>query len=246
MSDIPVIVDVTLTVGELEPESYPFSEFLEARVAAAASHGRHGASNNLGNRAGRPNRGHVWAGSRRGTHSASSGEPGVAYGAGSITNEMGISQSQYDAFREGVTDIEGKEYGHMGGGGGRYAGRYQLGPAEITETAARLGVSRPDTGEFLTNKQEQEQFFENYTLDHYRQMNRNAEFQNMPHERQLEMLGYAHNQGVGGALHYINTGRAGADAWGTSGTAYFDPIRRRYQDAAVNAAAQSQPKMGPE
>ena len=193
---------------------------------------RHG-SDLLRRRAGREDRGHEWAGSLRGTSAARAarGESGVPYSAGSITKEMAITQAQYDAFREGVTDIEGKEYGHMGGAGGRYAGRYQMGPGEITETANRLGVARPDTSEFLSNKAEQEQFFENYTLDHHRQLMRNPRYAAMSKEQQLEILGYAHNQGVGGAENYINSGRAGADAWGTSGTAYFAPIRQREKSA---------------
>jgi hypothetical protein len=165
--------------------------------------------------------------------SAGTGEPGIPYGAGSLTKEAGISQEQYDAFREGVTDLEGKAYGHMGGAGGRYAGRYQMGPSEITETASRLGVPRPTNAAFLADKQMQEKFFENYTLDHYRSLMMSPTFRGMSHEQQLEILGYAHNQGVGGALHYLRTGQAGRDGWGTSGARYIDAIRRR--EAAIKA-----------
>lgn len=166
-----------------------------------------------------------------GASSRSAGPSGVAYEATNLRQAMGISQTEYNAFREGLTDIEGKRYDRMGGYRRRYAGRYQMGPAEITETAARLGVPRPRTEDFLKDPDMQERFFENYTLDHYRSLMKNPKFASMSKDEQLKMLGYAHNQGVGGAKKYLNTGVAGRDAWGTSGTAYFGPIGRRLKEA---------------
>jgi hypothetical protein len=163
----------------------------------------------------------------------------VPYDAKAITQEMGITPAQWSAFEEGVTDIEGKNYGIMGGAGKKFAGRYQMGPQEIDLTAKRLGVPRPSNEEFLKNPELQEKFFENYTLDHYRSIMKNPKFAALPKERQLELLGYAHNQGVGGSddgnpnnrgkglWGYLDKGQAGHDAWGTSGTAYFAPIRKR-------------------
>jgi hypothetical protein len=170
---------------------------------------------------------------------AATGPTGVPYDATSMTTGTGFSAEQYGAFKEGLTDIEGKRYDRMGGAGGRFAGRYQMGPAEITETAARLGVPRPSTAEFLADPAMQERFFENYTLDHYNQLMRNPKFAAMSKPQQLQMLGYAHNQGVGGANRYLNTGAAGTDAWGTSGTAYFGPIGRRL--GALDEPAQHAP-----
>lgn len=168
--------------------------------------------------------------------SASPANSGVPYAATSMTQGTGFSQAQYDAFKEGLTDIEGKRYDRMGGAGGRFAGRYQMGGAEITETAARLGIPRPTTEEFLKNPALQEQFMENYTLDHYNQLMKNPVFANMSPDKKLQMLGYAHNQGVRGAIKYLNGGGAGADAWGTSGTAYFAPIAKRLAAIPVPGA----------
>lgn len=179
------------------------------------------------------------------------GPTGVAYTAKSLTEAMGISQREYDAFREGLTDIEGKKYNRMGGAGGHYAGRYQMGPNEITDTARRLGVPRPSNEQFLADPAMQEKFFENYTLEHYRELLKNPKFAAMSHRQQLQILGYAHNQGVGsrargnGAMGYIDSGRTGADAWGTSGTAYFGPIGRRYDAAMAKAAKEAQSAPAP-
>ncbi|MBY0427946.1 MAG: hypothetical protein K2Q32_01870, partial [Alphaproteobacteria bacterium] len=40
----------------------------------------------------------------------------------------------------------------------------------------------------------------------------------------LGVLGYAHNQGAGGAAQWLATGHAGRDGFGTSGKKYFDAI----------------------
>ena len=43
-------------------------------------------------------------------------------------------------------------------------------------------------------------------------------------ERKLQILGYAHNQGMGGAENWITTGVVGSDGFGTKGTKYTDLI----------------------
>jgi len=73
----------------------------------------------------------------------------------------------------------------------------------------------------------QERFMEAYSAEHYRELMREPKFQALSQTQKLEMMGYAHNQGVGGALHYLRSGQAGRDAFGTSGTAYFEPIKKR-------------------
>ena len=179
------------------------------------------------------------AGGAGGDHGAS-GPSGIDYNAKSATDQMGISPKEWDAFREGVTDIEGKRYDRMGGAGKRYAGRYQMGPAEIDATARRLGVARPSNAQFLADPAMQERFFENYTMDHRRTLMRNPKFAAMSAHEQLKILGYAHNQGTGGptrengAWGYLDRGAVGHDAFGTSGTAYFKTIQRRLDGAGAN------------
>ena len=172
-----------------------------------------------------------------------SGPSGVPYAAQGATEGMGITQKEWDAFREGVTDIEGKRYDRMGGAGGRYAGRYQMGPAEITDTAHRLGVARPSNAQFLGDPAMQERYFENYTMDHYRTLMTNPKFRAMSPRERLKILGYAHNQGTGGPTHgggawgYLEHGTVGHDAFGTGGTAYFGPIQRRLDEADRNVTS---------
>lgn len=160
-------------------------------------------------------------GSNRGQNT----EPPVPYEPGKLLTDMNINPEQYNAFKESVASIEsGGKYGIMGGSSGRFAGRYQMGGNEITETAARLGVPRPSTQEFLNNPQMQEQFFEAYTAGHHGQLMNNPKYALKSPEEQLKTLGYAHNQGAGGASSYLNSGRAGSDAFGTSGTVYSSAI----------------------
>ncbi len=167
----------------------------------------------------------------------SKGPTGVPYEAKSATEAMGVTPKEWDAFREGVTDIEGKRYDRMGGAGHRFAGRYQMGGAEITDTARRLGVDRPSNEKFLSDPAMQEKFFENYTVDHYNTLKKNPKFAAMAPREQLKILGYAHNQGTGGptrengAWGYVDSGKTGSDAFGTSGTAYFPPIARRLAES---------------
>ena len=156
--------------------------------------------------------------------------------------QAGFSQKQWDAYRLGVTDIESKGggYGIRGGAGNNYLGKYQMGHAEIRETAQRLKLPTPSDEEFLHNPAMQEKFFENYTMDHYNTLMRiSPKFRNMTKEQQLEWLGYGHNQGV--ANKVINTGRAhivgaaaaiagagmGNDAFGTGGGVYIKSIGKR-------------------
>ena len=48
---------------------------------------------------------------------------------------------------------------------------------------------------------------------------RNAKYKSASVERKLEILGYAHNQGMGGAETWMNTGQVGSDGFGTKGLA---------------------------
>jgi hypothetical protein len=46
---------------------------------------------------------------------------------------------------------------------------------------------------------------------------------------QLEILGYAHNQGAGGANNWLNTGKVGSDGFGTKGTKYTELIANNFR-----------------
>jgi hypothetical protein len=153
--------------------------------------------------------------------------PAVPYKAGQILTDMGMTRAQYDAFKSGVAGKENASYGQMGGSSGRFAGRYQMGADEITETAGRLGVPVPTRSQFLHDPALQERFFEAYTDAHHKQlMQESAKYRAMTPAEKLAVDGYAHSQGVRGAEMWLDTGVGARDGWGTPGTSYSDAVRR--------------------
>ena len=47
----------------------------------------------------------------------------------------------------------------------------------------------------------------------------------MSEREQLAVLGYAHNQGRGGALRFLHTGEGQTDGFGTEATKYAEAVR---------------------
>jgi hypothetical protein len=153
--------------------------------------------------------------------------PSPAPSGNTLQAAMGISDAQYEAFRQGVAGIERARYDQMGGSSNRFAGRYQMGAAEIAETARRLGEAVPSQAQFLNDPAMQERFFAAYTAGHHASlMARSARYRAMSPSQQLSVLGYAHNQGPGGASRWLDTGQEGRDANGTSGAAYSVAVQR--------------------
>jgi hypothetical protein len=178
-------------------------------------------------------------------------EPAVPYQPGQILQDMGITQPQYAAIAQGIADKEGARYDQMGGAGGQYAGRYQFGRAEITETARRLFEAVPTTQQFLGDPAMQERYMEAYTDAHHQHlMATSAKYRAMAPWERAEWLGYAHNQGAGGvgsggvvgAGAAIETGQVGRDAFNTPGSAYRDAVRRRWAETMTGVAP---PRQGP-
>ena len=168
-----------------------------------------------------------------GGSSSSVGSPSVPFTSGMLTSNMKISGDQYNTFKESIAKIESNgKYDIMGGSSGRFAGRYQMGRDEINETARKLGVRPPSTEEFLKNPDMQETFFEAYTDSNRKQLMRNPKYANAAPEKQLEILGYAHNQGAGGASKWLNTGVVGSDAFNTAGTKYSTAIGKNLAQLA--------------
>jgi hypothetical protein len=167
----------------------------------------------------------------------------VALHPATATSTLGVTPEQYGAFREGMAHLEShSKYDIKGGSSGRFSGRYQLGAQEIADTARNLGEPAPSREQFLKDPAMQERFFEKYTLDHHNYlMKHSGKYRAMTPEQQLEALGYAHNQGAGGAAKWLRSGQVGRDAFGTAGTAYPDEIHRRLaqlkQTQVANAKA---------
>lgn len=150
---------------------------------------------------------------------------------------LGASQDQWDAFRRGVAKIEssGGNYGLMGGAGNKYAGAYQLSHEEIKNSAKSLGEMTPSTSQFLKDPSMQERYFESLTKRNHEQLMKNSKYASMTLEKQLGILGYAHNQGVSGAKKYLSSGVTGRDAFGTPGSKYIDTIQRELNATRNNA-----------
>lgn len=184
---------------------------------------------------------------KKATYGAPYGEYGgkqkpVDHAYADATNRISVSSTEFGAFKEGVASIENAYYGQMGGSSNRFAGRYQMGSAAIGDAAKRLGRAAPSTQEYLANPKMQEEFFEAHTLNnHDYLMKNNRKYQQMNPKQRLAVLGYAHNQGMGGASKWLNTGVSGRDAFGTDGTKYSQEITSRLgslSEESKNAMAQ--------
>lgn len=55
-------------------------------------------------------------------------------------------------------------------------------------------------------------------------MLKSEKYRNLSPEEKLKVLGYAHNQGAGGAAKWLETGKVRSDAFGTKGTMYSQTI----------------------
>jgi len=147
-----------------------------------------------------------------------------------LVKSMGFTSEDWDLFRNEIAKIEsGGKYDIAGGSGGHYDGRYQLGAAAKTDGArlARL----PDPGHdpasresFRKNPPLQEKLFAGFTKANHTYLMRFPEYKNANRQRKLEILAYAHNQGMGGAAKWMKTGKVGADGFGTKGTKYSEAI----------------------
>ncbi|WP_046901583.1 hypothetical protein [Gluconobacter oxydans] len=125
-----------------------------------------------------------------------------------------------------VAGIEsGGRYDKMGGAGGKYAGKYQMSRDAINDAAKRLHEDAPSTDQFLKDPGMQERYFRAYTdMNRAYLSSHDATFGKLSEDKQLAILGYAHNQGAGGALKWLHGGAVGHDAFGTAGTRYSDAI----------------------
>ncbi len=159
-----------------------------------------------------------------------------------ILGDMGYSQEDWDIYKRAVAGIETKgyefddSYSAQGGASDHYDGRYQLGRDAKTDASGILGV--PDPGHTSTAREAfrgdpsmQEDYFAAFTNANYKYlMKNNPKFRNASARDQMGMLGYAHNQGMGGASNWIKTGEVGADAFKTKGTVYTDAIKDAFDN----------------
>lgn len=138
---------------------------------------------------------------------------------------LGITAKQYDAYREAVGLIESRNNPNQGAGGagGHYYGMYQFGTAATQTTSAFLkdSISKED---FEGNQDLAEKHFDALSYINHKTLSKTEEYVNLTATEKLAVLGYAHNQGAGGARNWLQSGVEGKDAFGTSGKKYYDAI----------------------
>ena len=165
---------------------------------------------------------------------------GSKAGAYDIASRIGANKQQWDTYRNTIAQIEsGGRYDVAGGSGKYYDGRYQMGGPAKTDAARILGI--PDPGHsndpndpkrvaFRRNPELQERMFAAYTLANHGYLSSDRNYQaKQTVEQKLQVLGYAHNQGAGGASKWMRTGKVGKDGFGTSGTKYSNALREAFK-----------------
>jgi len=157
-------------------------------------------------------------------------------GTGALTTNVpipaGMSKKQWEVYRNTIGSIEsGGDYKAVGGSNDHYDGKYQMGKDAKTDAARVLGI--PDPGHtpeareaFRNNPELQERMFAAYTQANHGYMQNNPKYRSMTKNQQIETLGYAHNQGHGGAKNWLNTGEVGEDGFHTKGTKYSEALAK--------------------
>lgn len=174
-----------------------------------------------------------------------------------VQSKLGADQANWDIFRNTVASIEsGGRYDIAGGSGGHYDGRYQLGEAAKIDGARAAGIQNPGHSSaaraaFRKNPDLQEKLFAGYTIANHNYLMRNQDYAKKSVQQKLQILGYAHNQGMGGAENWMKTGKVGSDGFGTKGTKYTDALAKAFKtgkvpDVAATDVAAKTNATGPE
>jgi hypothetical protein len=157
-----------------------------------------------------------------------------------VKSALGADQKTWDIFRGTIAKIEsGGKYDIAGGSGGHYDGKYQMGAAAKTDGSRNIGLPDPGHGasqraSYRKNADLQEQIFAGYTIaNHKLLMAKSPEYKKKSMLQKLQTLGYAHNQGWGGAADWLATGNVGADGFGTKGTKYTDALRAAFTSGKI-------------
>lgn len=167
--------------------------------------------------------------------------PEAAGTVGSATSRtaqaLGVSDNEFSAYRNTLGGIESNNrYDIMGGANNHYAGRFQLGDAAIKDASGILGIAPPDKTALLQDPKLQDELFDAYTTANFNYLNKGSEkFRNLSPREKMKVLGYAHNQGWGGAKNWLETGNVGSDAFGTKGTKYVEALDKAFGDVPSSA-----------
>ena len=88
-----------------------------------------------------------------------------------------------------------------------------------------IGYSKEEQEEFLSNPAKQEKAFEKFTKQNHEYLQLKSEtYRDLSASEKLAVLGYAHNQGRGGALKFLETGETEQDGFGTDALTYIEKV----------------------
>jgi len=150
-------------------------------------------------------------------------------------DKIGIDEAMWEAYKKQVSQIESggekNPYGAKGGYNKHYDGKYQVGKDAKADAASLLGItvghSKKDREMFRKNPALQEKVFAAYTAKNHQYMLSKSEiYRNLDKEQQLAVLGYAHNQGAGGASKWLRSGEAERDGFDTSADKYYKAVAK--------------------
>lgn len=156
-----------------------------------------------------------------------------------VKDKIGIPGELWDAYRQEVSAIESggleNPYAAKGGANKHYDGMYQLGKVAKQDASKLLGITLSHDASareaYRSNPALQEKAFAAYTAKNHAYLtSKSAKYRELPMKEKLAVLGYAHNQGWGGAKEWLSTGVEGKDAFGTKGTKYYNAITKRLGD----------------
>jgi hypothetical protein len=154
--------------------------------------------------------------------------------------ELGLTQEQYNALKQGVADVEGARYNQMGGAGTRFAGRYQMGSNEIEDSAKVMGIPVPSQQEYLNNPELQEKIYMGRTVYmHRRLQSLSPKYNTMSPRERAVALGMG-QLGEGNVSSYINTGTLPRDSAGAPITKWGTAVGKRF-DGASSIPSKPQP-----
>lgn len=147
-----------------------------------------------------------------------------------VESSLGINSQKWDIYRNTIAQIESQgRYDISGGSGDHYDGRYQMGKSAKSDAGRilnmKIGHDSQSRAAFRSNKELQEKAFAAYTSANNRTLEKySPTYRKAKDDEKLQILGYAHNQGAGGAIKWLKTGKAGKDGFGTSGTKYSSAL----------------------
>ena len=129
-------------------------------------------------------------------------------------------------FMDAVGGIESNNgYGAIGGYNNHYLGKYQFGKAALRDVG--IGYTMADRERFLGDPEAQDEAMEKFTLQNHNYLKaRSEKYRSMTDREKLGILGYAHNQGRGGALRFLETGQSEADGFGTDAKVYIEKVNK--------------------